>query len=321
MPLFSVVIPTYNRRERAVRAVRSVLDQRFTDYEIIVVDDGSSDGTAEALDALGGGLRILRQENRGPAAARNEAGRHASGAYLAFLDSDDRWPPWTLERYAALLREHRMPTWLFGSGFADAGAVGDGLTEGPCLARHFATFLECAAQTGVMPIMTGVALSRECFMRHGGFPESLRVGEDFDLWLRLGAEPGFVLMESPVAFVREHHAASLTEDIERSFAGLTELLGRERAGAYPGEGEAAFARRAMLSRHLIYYALVYGRRGRRDLAARFWLEVLRLQAASQFREPAFGGSRNSFLLSFPLFLASPRLHGLLRRAAGRPPIV
>jgi hypothetical protein len=76
----------------------------------------------------------------------------------------------------------------------------------------------------------------------------------------------------------------------------------------------------MLSRHLIFYALVYGSRRRRDLAARFWLEVLRLQAASRFRDPAFGGSRNRFILSFPLFLASPRLHGALRRAAGREPI-
>jgi GT2 family glycosyltransferase len=317
MPLFTVVIPTYQRRERLLRALRSVRAQQFRDYEIVVVDDGSSDGSAEAVLEFGG-VRLFRQENRGPGAARNAGARQAIGDYLAFLDSDDCWLPWTLGRYADVLRRHGMPTWLYGSGFADAATSGIG--EGPLVARHYATFLDCAAETGVMPMMNGIAVRRETFLRHGGFPESIRVGEDFDLWLRLGTEQGFVLMESPVAFIREHHAASLTGDLDRSFEGLTALVRRERAGFYPGAGEAAFARRAMLSRHLIYYALVYGAHGRRDLAARFWREVLRLQWMSRFRDPVFGGSRNRFLVSFPVFLLSPQLHGLLRRAAGREPI-
>jgi glycosyltransferase involved in cell wall biosynthesis len=79
MPLFSVVIPTYNRRERLLRAVASVHAQTFTDYELIVVDDGSSDGTVEALAKVQGPVTAIRQANRGPAAARSAGVRAATG--------------------------------------------------------------------------------------------------------------------------------------------------------------------------------------------------------------------------------------------------
>jgi glycosyltransferase involved in cell wall biosynthesis len=318
MPFFSVIIPTYNRRDRTVRAVRSVLAQRFADYEIVVVDDGSADGTGDAVAALHPGIRVLRQPNRGAAAARNAGISASRGEWVAFLDSDDLWLPWTLEHYAAVISEHR-PTWLCATGFLDLGAPESERREEARVVRTYPCYLESAAQSGIMPMMNGVAVRREALERLGGFPEVLRVGEDFDLWLRLGSEPGFALIESPIAFIREHHAASLTEDIGGSYRGLLDLARRDRAGRYGGE-EGAFARRGMISRHLVYYAIRYVRKGRRARAVRFWLEVARIQAAARFREPAFGGSRNRFLLTFPLFLVSPRLHATLRRWAGRPPL-
>src|SRR5689334_25256855 len=89
----SVVLPTYERREQVVRAVESVLRQTYRDFELIVVDDGSTDGTEAALRRLGDGLRYVRRENGGTGAARNTGTELARGAVVAFLDSDDEWRP------------------------------------------------------------------------------------------------------------------------------------------------------------------------------------------------------------------------------------
>jgi glycosyltransferase involved in cell wall biosynthesis len=312
MPLFSVVIPTYNRRERLLRAVGSVLAQTWEDWELIVVDDGSTDGTPEALRGLDPRLIVHIKANGGPSAARNSGARLAKGEYLAFLDSDDAWLPWTLARYAEALDGSTRATWLFGRGFRDA-ADPSPPSDAPLLSARFDSFIDAAARDGVMPLPSGVAVHREAYLAASGFRETMRVAEDLDLWFRLGTAPGFVLLESPATCIRETHGGSLGEHTERSFEGLGELIGNERSGRYPGDLRAAFVRRGMITRQLMYYAAQYVRRGRRALAARFYADILRFQASGGFREPAFGGRRNRFLLTFPLFFASPRLHALLKR--------
>jgi len=118
VPLFSVIIPTYNRRELLRQALASVLAQTFTDYEIIVVDDGSTDGTREWLATVSDQVRVLIQENRGPGAARNLGIQNAVGEYVTFLDSDDIWFPWTLEIYERAIREASRPAFVSGCGIA-----------------------------------------------------------------------------------------------------------------------------------------------------------------------------------------------------------
>src|SRR5262245_47305484 len=91
MPLFSVVIPSFNRVALLATTLKSVFAQRFTDFEIIVVDDGSTDATMDYLESLEHRVKVFGQQNQGPGAARNRGARHSGGAYLAFLDSDDLW--------------------------------------------------------------------------------------------------------------------------------------------------------------------------------------------------------------------------------------
>src|SRR5260370_34713222 len=104
---FSVIIPTYNRLDFLKRAIASVWTQTHTDYEIIVVDDGSTDGSMDYLLSLGSRVTALRQTNRGPGAARNLGAERAVGRYLAFLDSDDSWDPWTLATFHALIQQYQ----------------------------------------------------------------------------------------------------------------------------------------------------------------------------------------------------------------------
>src|SRR5258708_1706620 len=103
---FSVIIPTYNRREMVAEAIQSVLAQRDATFELIVVDDGSTDGTFEAL-RLFDGVKLERTERRGPAAARNRGVELAEAPLIAFLDSDDLWMPGKLCGQLSFMESHR----------------------------------------------------------------------------------------------------------------------------------------------------------------------------------------------------------------------
>src|SRR3989304_6203052 len=106
MPKVSVIIPSYNRLPMLKEAVGSVLAQDFEDFELIVVDDGSTDGTAEEIKRYGGRVRLFQHsENRGVSAARNKGILHVRGKYLAFLDSDDLWVKEKLKIQVAFLDE------------------------------------------------------------------------------------------------------------------------------------------------------------------------------------------------------------------------
>ena len=120
-PRFSVVIPTYNREDSILDTLNSCFAQRFDDYEIVVVDDGSSDATLDTLNKLDDPrLVIVSQENAGPAAARNRGVQHARGQYIAFLDSDDQWYPDFLESVNRLI-EQEGEVLVYGQIVVDRG--------------------------------------------------------------------------------------------------------------------------------------------------------------------------------------------------------
>src|ERR1035437_6391358 len=109
-PLFSVIIPTYNCAAMIGATIDSVLAQTFRDFEIIVVDDGSTDQTQAALQPFGTKIRSIRQENQGAEAARHNGAKHARGDYLVLLDHDDLLLPEPLSIYAAVIRSDDTPT-------------------------------------------------------------------------------------------------------------------------------------------------------------------------------------------------------------------
>ena len=112
-PFFSVIIPTYNREATVRDTLQSIERQVFRDFEVIVVDDGSTDGTVEIAESFSF-VRVIRQQNSGPGVARNTGVKTATGQYIAFLDSDDVWFPWTLSNYANLIAQHQSPAFVTG---------------------------------------------------------------------------------------------------------------------------------------------------------------------------------------------------------------
>lgn len=183
-PLFSVVIPVFNRADILERAIRSVLEQTCQDFEIIVVDDGSRDHPEEVVKKIGDSrVRILRQDNRGGAAARNRGFDEARGQFVALLDSDDQFLPHHLENMRKLL-ENTTNTVGYARMIVDRGN-GVTMLKPPRAIRpgeHMGTYLLC--DRGFVPTIT-LALSAETArrVRYGGW----RPAEDTDFALRLFA--------------------------------------------------------------------------------------------------------------------------------------
>jgi glycosyltransferase involved in cell wall biosynthesis len=247
--LFSVIIPTYNRRDLLIRTLASVWVQRFTDFEVIVVDDGSTDGTADALRSQSGRLTLLEQANRGPGAARNVGAQRARGDYLAFLDSDDLWFPWTLATFAQVIRDHDAPA-VLAARLVEIGTGADPVDarDEAVQAERFADYL-AASRTGYAVGAGTAVLRRDEFMKTGGFTDRRINCEDHDLILRMGTACGFAQVIRPVTLGWRRHRDGATMDLARSVAGNRYLIEQERRGAYPGGPARAAERRRIVTLH------------------------------------------------------------------------
>lgn len=186
-PLFSVVIPTYNRRDLLLRAVRSVIDQSFDDFEVIVVDDCGSDDSESHLQSMGDSrIRYVRLvENAGAAAARNEGVRLAAGLWTCFLDSDDVWLKDRLGKLASFIASHgnseRLVYW--SSLYFDRGDEVLQLKpqSHPEPAFRLMTYLLCS--DGLMQTST-LALAADVARKHP-FDESMKIHDDYSFLLNL----------------------------------------------------------------------------------------------------------------------------------------
>jgi len=203
----SVIIPTYNRGWIVRDAIDSVLGQAYADFELIVVDDGSSDRTPPILDAYGDRLRVIRQANQGVSAARNRGIGESSGTLIALLDSDDIWLPKKLAVQVDFFK--RNPAALICQ--TEEIWIRNGLRVNPGK-RHrkpsgmiFERSLELCL---VSP--SAVMVRRELFEKVGLFDESLPACEDYDLWLRVGCRFPVHLIDKPLTIKRGGHEDQLS---------------------------------------------------------------------------------------------------------------
>lgn len=268
----SVIIPTRDRAELTERAVRSVLEQTRPPSEILVVDDGSSDGTAEHLrdvfpgdgsaDGDGPPVRIHRTPPRGVSAARNIGIRLARGAWLAFLDSDDTWTPDKLEAQAEALAAspghelcHTDEIW-----------IRNGRRVNP-RQRHEKgggrIFRRCLPLCAISP--SSVLIHRRIFERVGLFDEDLPACEDYDLWLRITARYPVLYVDRPLTVKYGGHADQLSRTVEALDRYRIRALERilETAELAPDDHRAAID---MLLAKIEVYAPGARRRGRVDEA-------------------------------------------------------
>ena len=204
MPKVSVITAAYNHVHFVRQSVESVLNQTYRDFEHIVVDDGSSDGTAEVLKTFGDRIKYIRQENRGVHAAINAGIRQATGEYIAILDSDDAWLPHKLERQIPVLDESTKAAAVYSRAYiidADGKTKDRDNLQGDALNPE--TAFDDLLRHDPIPILTAV-IKRSCIDEVGGFSETLNAISDWDLWIRISTRWPIVFIPEPLALYRIH---------------------------------------------------------------------------------------------------------------------
>ena len=191
----SVIIPTYNRKHTLGRAIESIISQTIKPLEIIIVDDGSNDGTREWIKQEYPFIKYLNQNNSGVSASRNRGIFSANGNWIAFLDSDDEWTPEKLERQLSILSSdkeavfcHTNEIWIRNG------------TRVNQMRKHEKyggyIFEKCLDMCRISP--SSSIIKKEVFDHIGYFDESLIVCEDYDLWLRIAAHYKILFLDQPL---------------------------------------------------------------------------------------------------------------------------
>ena len=209
MPKVSVIIPAYNRLPMLKEAVDSVLAQDFEDGELIVVDDGSTDGTAEEIKRYGGRVKLLQHPvNKGVSAARNKGILDARGKYVAFLDSDDLWVKGKLKIQVTFLEDNPH----YPVCYTDEIWIRKGKRVNPMLkhAKYSGWIFEkCLPLCIISP--SSVMIKRALFSKVGIFDEALPVCEDYDLWLRISARFPIFFIDRKLIIKRGGHPDQLSQ--------------------------------------------------------------------------------------------------------------
>lgn len=209
---FSVIIPLYNKAPYVRKALESVCAQTYRDYELIVINDGSTDNSAivadeylKATDSID--YKIINQPNAGVSAARNNGFSVSSADYIAFLDADDWWEPTYLERMAQLIEDYPKAG-LYACNYV---YYKPGKTH---VALHIPTgyinYPKAYYESDAMPVWTGAAMiPRNVYDEMGGFPLGIKLGEDFLLWAKIALHYPVAFLNEPLAWYNNDVPATL----------------------------------------------------------------------------------------------------------------
>lgn len=208
---FSVIVPLYNKAPYVRKALESVVEQTYKDFELIIIDDGSTDNSATICEEYLNNIthqtsHIIHQKNAGVAAARNDGVKVSKGDYVAFLDADDWWEPMFLEEMDKLIQE-----------YPDAGLYATNYIYYKPGKTHVALKIERgymnypeAYLRGEMPVWTGAAcMPRKVFDEMGGFPKGIKLGEDFLLWAKTALRYKVAFCEKSLAYYNNDVPAHL----------------------------------------------------------------------------------------------------------------
>lgn len=254
MVSFSAIIPVHNRAHLIDRTLASIIDQEI---EIIVVDDGSTDGITECLAKYGDRITILHQENKGPGAARNLGIAQATGDYIFFLDSDDLCFSWAINTFKNVILELNYPAFVAGTAisFSDQSEL-DQVKSKTLEIESFRDYYSSSDQSLWLAVGT-VAIKSKVLRKVGGYTSKWINGEDSDLWLKLGTARHFVVIKSPYILAYYQHPSSAVANQQKTYEGAWHMIQQEQAGLYPGGNTRQLERREILMRHIRPVSLAY----------------------------------------------------------------
>lgn len=208
---YSVIIPLYNKAQYVAKAINSVLSQTFTDYELVIVDDGSKDNSADIAEKVIVGqlhCKLIRQKNAGVSVARNNGVVASQGDYLCFLDADDWWEPTFLEEMSRLIEEF-PEAGIYGTNYTIVNETKKKTRVAPIgvdagFEKGYINYCQVYAKTLAMPLWTGaVCVPRTVFNEFGGFPKGIKLGEDFLLWIRIALKYKVAFLNKPLSFYNQ----------------------------------------------------------------------------------------------------------------------
>ena len=249
LPAISVIVPCYNAAAFVPATLRSVLAQQGFELQIIVVDDGSTDGSPERVAREFPSVTVVRQANAGVAAARNTGLAHAKHDWVAFIDADDLWMPGKLQAQWAFLASQpeagmAYTAWkVWTSNEPEPAAdwlaqlaqqAGDSAQwQGPSGWLYPELLVDCVVWT------SSVLVRRELLSQAGGFDESLRIGEDWDLWLRLSRLTAMLRVPRPLALYRMHPDSITKAPPDTNYKHLVVMRALQRWGTAGPDGRHA----------------------------------------------------------------------------------
>lgn len=268
---FSVLLPVYNRENYVKQAVDSVLNQTFRDFELLVIDDGSTDRSTEILKSYGSKLTLIQQRNRGPEIARNTAAALAQGEYLVYLDSDDFFLPFALETFDKVIRATDSPPLLLGniSFFRDGESPAQ---PPPPDTIEIFKFRNYASKT--MSLSSNSTIVRKSVFdavgggRRDTTPQTFQADDTY-IQLRVGDYSPFVVIKQPCTSAYRLHGENTSNDLESTANGILRLIRLDRRGEF---GKPSWNRYACLGGRALAYAYRdCWRNGQRRLAFRLVL--------------------------------------------------
>ncbi|MHB1052274.1 MAG: glycosyltransferase family 2 protein [Thiobacillus sp.] len=285
-PTVTVIIPSYNCEPYIAETINSVLNQSFTDIELIVVDDGSTDRTREIVASFGAPVRLVTQENARVCAARNRGISEAAGQYICLMDHDDYWFPHKLEQQVALLQAHPEAGVVYSAFILwhadenerfpepasfDLESFPDGIDSELSGWIYHQFLLDCW-------MLTSTAMfRREVFERCGNFDVRLPYSEDWDLWLRISRAYSFIKQNKPTTLYRQHRLQG--NRILRPVDYRTELLTKAVAqwGMCSQDGRCLDQRRfaRQLAQYHTEFAMGHAAAGNKPVARSSFLKAWR----------------------------------------------
>ncbi|WP_138501896.1 glycosyltransferase family 2 protein [Nostoc sp. PA-18-2419] len=224
MPKVSIIIPAYNAMNYLPETLKSILFQTFSDFEVLIINDGSTDNIVQwARELPDPRVRLIVQENQGVATARNTGINHAKGKYIAFLDADDLWEPTKLEKQVNYLINHpevgllHTSMTLIDSQGNSSGRVITSNAEGNALKK----LLE---QNTV--VTSSVIVRYFCLKNVGEFNKDLRYSQDWEMWVRIATRYSFAVIKEPLVYYRQHfnNATKNWQMLEQGFGVIEKLF-------------------------------------------------------------------------------------------------
>lgn len=248
-PFFSIVVPTWNRGKLIGETIHSLLNQDFphSQYEIIVVDDGSIDDTVNRLEAFSNRIRIFQQQNSGAASARNKGMQHARGEYIVCFDHDDILFHHALTVYKRVIDAFECPPVLLASTGKSVEPAPGKPSRVECIKCK--DFFGKTVPTVVLNSV--LILRKDRVLNAGGYSLDICSYDDHDLLFKLGSESPMVKIIDPTTVWYRLHDRNATRDLEFVTQGALALIRNERRGIYPGGGKRMLDRRGLIGSNVL----------------------------------------------------------------------